>query len=1064
MRQSYNFKFFLLITLGLIFNQSWSQVTTFSYTGSMQTYVVPLGVTSLEMDLFGGAGHGNLGLGGRCKAVLDVTPGETLNIYVGGAGTGTSGGFNGGGNPGGLSTYGGGGGASDVRQGGTTLGDRIIVAGGGGGSGSNCGTWTAEGGHGGGLTGQSGCLYSCSSCQYTGGGGSQVAGGIAGPTGHGSCGGNSNGTLGNGGSNTVGNYGTGGGGGYYGGGSGCFEGAGGGSSYTDGGATEIVHTQGARSGNGEIIITVLCTPLTVAAHATEFCFGDELTLDATSDLGGSISWDGGVTNGAAFAPPVGVTTYTATSDADGDCGFQVDILTHDLPSVTASVDDDEVCDGEVFTFTGGGATSYTWDLGVTNGVAFTAAVGTATYTVTGTDANGCENTATVDATVHNLPTVTASVDDDEVCDGEAFTFTGGGAATYTWDSGVTDGVAFTAAIGTATYTVTGTDANGCENTATVDATVHNLPTVTASVDDDEVCDGEAFTFTGGGAATYTWDLGVTNGVAFTAAVGTATYTVTGTDANGCENTATVDATVHNLPTVIASVDDDEVCDGEAFTFTGGGAATYTWDSGVTDGVAFTATIGTATYTVTGTDANGCENSASIDATVHDIPTVTASVDDDEVCDGEAFTFTGGGAATYTWDLGVTDGVAFTAAVGTATYTVTGTDANGCENTATVDATVHNLPTVTASVDDDEVCDGEAFTFTGGGAVTYSWDLGVTDGIAFTAAVGTATYTVTGTDVNGCENSATIDATVYGLPTVIATAADDEVCDGEEITLTGEGATDYDWDMDVTDGEAFTQEVGTETYTVTGTDDNGCENTAEIDITVNELPTVTATASETEVCYGSEVTFAGGGATSYDWDMGVTDGEPVTMDTEGTLTFTVVGTDDNGCQNTASINVDVADEIVVTYTTGDELMGTDGDIDISVSGGVAPYTFDWDNDGTGDFDDDEDLNDLPAGEYTVTVQDSNGCTTTIEITVDSQVGINEANEITLNVYPNPTTGLVTVEFDGRFTYALTNINGAVITQATAIDKEIISLENVARGVYFVMIRSNDTTHTVKVVKK
>ena len=108
--------------------------------------------------------------------------------------------------------------------------------------------------------------------------------------------------------------------------------------------------------------------------------------------------------------------------------------------------------------------------------------------------------------------------------------------------------------------------------------------------------------------------------------------------------------------------------------------------------------------------------------------------------------------------------------------------------------------------------------------------------------------------------------------------------------------------------------------------------------------------------------------------------------------------------------------------------------------------------------------MPAGAYTVTVQDDNGCTTTIEITVDSQVGINEANEVTLNVYPNPTTGLVTVELDGTFTYALTNINGAVIAQATATDKEIISLENVARGVYFVMIRSNDTIQTVKVVKK
>ena len=222
----------LALILGLFGFNGWSQTTTFDYTGGMQTYIVPTGVTTMHMELYGAGGHGDLGYGGKVEAVLTVTPGETLNIFVGGIGAGTTGGYNGGGVPGSGLNYGGGGGASDVRQGGAGLGDRIIVAGGGGGSGSNCGTFTAEGGHDGGLTGESGCLYSCSDCQYTGAGGSQVAGGIAGPTAHGSCGDNNNGALGVGGSNSGFSV-TGGGGGYYGGGSGCYEGAGGGSSYTD---------------------------------------------------------------------------------------------------------------------------------------------------------------------------------------------------------------------------------------------------------------------------------------------------------------------------------------------------------------------------------------------------------------------------------------------------------------------------------------------------------------------------------------------------------------------------------------------------------------------------------------------------------------------------------------------------------------------------------------------------------------------------------------------------------------------------------------------------------------
>jgi hypothetical protein len=189
---------------------------------------------------------GNEGEGGYVSADLAVTAGEVLEIYVGGEGSGPTGGYNGGGN-GGSTSYGAGGGASDVRRGAYTLSDRIIVAGGGGGTGANCGANTAEGGHGGGLIGMSGCFFSCSDCQYTGAGGTQNAGGIAGPTSHSNCGGNNDGVFGIGGSNT-GYSGTGGGGGWYGGGSGCFEGAGGGSSYTDPTASNVVHIQG---GNGQ---------------------------------------------------------------------------------------------------------------------------------------------------------------------------------------------------------------------------------------------------------------------------------------------------------------------------------------------------------------------------------------------------------------------------------------------------------------------------------------------------------------------------------------------------------------------------------------------------------------------------------------------------------------------------------------------------------------------------------------------------------------------------------------------------------------------------------------------
>jgi hypothetical protein len=120
--------------------QTLTQSRTFKYTGKAQSFVVPAGVTRITVVARGAGGNScpRTGRGARLHAVIPVTPQERLDIYVGGAGIGSSGGFNGGGSSGygGGSGYdGGGGGASDVRVRPYRLRDRILVAAGGGGSG-----------------------------------------------------------------------------------------------------------------------------------------------------------------------------------------------------------------------------------------------------------------------------------------------------------------------------------------------------------------------------------------------------------------------------------------------------------------------------------------------------------------------------------------------------------------------------------------------------------------------------------------------------------------------------------------------------------------------------------------------------------------------------------------------------------------------------------------------------------------------------------------------------------------------------------------------------------------
>ena len=221
--------------------------------------------------------------------------------------------------------------------------------------------------------------------------------------------------------------------------------------------------------------------------------------------------------------------------------------------------------------------------------------------------------------------------------------------------------------------------------------------------------------------------------------------------------------------------------------------------------------------------------------------------------------------------------------------------------------------------------------------------------------------------SGCTSASrtAVSLSINALPSLSANTSASTVCSGTSVTLTGSGASSYVWTGGVTDGVGFVP-GSTQTYTVTGTDVNGCTNTASQTITVNSLPAVGANASAGSVCAGTSVTLSGSGAVSYVWTGGVTDA--VGFIPASTQSYTVTGTDGNGCTNTASRTVTV---MAVPSLSMSKVNATctsiNGMAAATASSGVSPYTYLWSNGGTASA-----ISYIAPGNYTCTVSGSNGC--------------------------------------------------------------------------------------------
>jgi predicted heme/steroid binding protein len=819
--------------------------------------------------------------------------------------------------------------------------------------------------------------------------------------------------------------------------------------------------------------------LTGGGKTDASCFGGGNGTATVAPTGGTstytYSWNTTPVQTTATAVGLIAGTYTVTvTDANG-CqatrSFTINQPAAALSAATGGGKTDVSCrggnNGTASVAPTGGTPNYTYSWDTTPVQTTATAVGliTGTYTVTVTDANGCQATRsfTINQPAAALSAATGGGKTDVSCNGgangTATVAPTGGTPTYTYSWNTTPVQTTATAVGliAGTYTVTVTDANACQTTRsfTINQPAAAL-SASAAGQTDILCNGSATgsaTVTAtGGTPGYTYSWSPSGGTAETATGLTAgTYTVTVTDANSCQTTQSFTITEPGALVASPAAQTNIACrddlTGSATVNATGGAGGYTYSWAPSGGTAATATgLAAGNYTVTVTDANNCQATQAFTIVQPTTAlTTTAGTINNTSCytggNGTATVIASGGTPSYSysWNTTPVQTTATASGLSAGTYRVTVTDANGC--TANRDFTISQPPALSITPSQTNVsCNGgtngtataSVSGGTGAGTYTYSW--APTGGTAASATgLQAGTYTVTVKDANNCQiaQSYTIDQ-----PAVLtATQSQTEVlCNGSATgtatVVASGGSPNYSYSWSPSGGVAATATgLAANTYTCTITDNNGCFITKTFIITQPAAPLSASTTQISATCStGGEASVSPSGGTpsySYLWSPGGETTPFITGKAAGN--YSCIITDANGCTLTKNFTISTTNTLVASAAQTNVLCNgsSTGSASVIPSGAPGPFTYVWAPYGGNT----ETAVNLSAGNYSVTITSSNGCSIvkTFTITEPSAINITPSQtNVTCNTGSNGSASVTVTGGTGTYTYAWSPSGGTAAT--------------------------------------
>jgi hypothetical protein len=637
-----------------------------------------------------------------------------------------------------------------------------------------------------------------------------------------------------------------------------------------------------------------------------------------------------------------------------------------------------------------------------------------------------------------------------------------------------------------TYTITVKDVAGCMNTNV--QTIHEPSELTASIATTNAScfdyqDGSLTIAGSGGTAAYIYSIGnesiLQNSTSFDH-LAAGEYTLFVVDSKGCiyQTTATIGQPSSIIPIATTT---NSTCGNSNGGFlasgTGGSGSGYTYSvNGGTYGNGSFSSLSAGTYVITSMDGTGCF--ATTNAIIFDSngPSIQTSTHTNISCHGgnDGSITVGnvtGGTGTLLYSInGITyqSSTIFNGLLA-GVYNVLVKDAVGCIGNSIETLTEPNDFAITPIVV-NAICNNEntgsinVLVGGGSGTLTYSIDDGDSYQSSSTFANLTAgSYSVIVKDAGGCKSR--VVATI-GQPTAITAiySSLNVSCHGAlngTLNVTANGGTgEFQYSVNASQLQAsniFTALSGG-TYNVLVQDAVGCTYTFEA--TVNE-PTplvILATVSDVTCASGNngeiDINLSGGiSGYLYNWSNGVITEDNLNLSSGA---YSVVVTDGNGCTATQAFLVDQpSDPLIVNGTVTNSTGASDGAIDITPSGGVGSYTYQWSNNLTT-----ADISGLDEGTYSVIVTDTNGCSASSTFVVAIAVGTDRVNAIShaLKLYPNPANDYVTLALPG-FTIQKVEVYDFVgkLILSSKHNSSLVEINTMElnQGLYFVRILGEGT---------